>query len=222
MNSRDKLILTFVLALLVGAAVAYGLREETEEPTPTVARPDNNAAVEATDDIAIDPGLVPEHIMQRAEKLKEMEEDIPSEMKQTARYLQQRWGHMEDSGLVAPGVAGEGQMYFMDRKVLVGRRANGRPAYARGIIRPVKFDGYTIHQGDTEGLVKQNFALEAPLDENGNAGFGDLQDAILKHKRTDNVTGNGGLSDAPNQMSGTFGRRPGKKNKGAGANVGGN
>jgi hypothetical protein len=79
-------------------------------------------------------------------------EEIPQEFREAENYLEQRWGHMGDSGLVAPGILPEGDMYFQDKRIIRGVRGNGKPIFAKAFIRPEKFTGPTVKSGHYQGL----------------------------------------------------------------------
>ncbi len=144
MKRRDKLYLvgTFVLLASVGTtAMLIGGRDSLPigEPTPAPVIGADKFGVETQRTIAKMPGS----------------EEIPQEFKEAENYLLDRWGHMEDAGLAAPGIMPEGDMYFQDRRVLAGVRGNGKPIYAKTYLRLERFRG---------PVANKNSGLDAALD----------------------------------------------------------
>ncbi len=134
MKRRDKLVLTGIAALLAGlGAAATLLTEPDSADKASVAQPQGGVRIknyeavkqEVLRKLAIAPGG----------------EEIPQEIKEAENYLLDRWGHMEDAGLTAPGIMPEGQMYFQNRRVIRGMRGNGKPVYAKAFLRPQVFHG---------------------------------------------------------------------------------
>lgn len=179
MNRRDKLVLAGSLAVVsaIGLTAAFTRGDDTagtEALTSGFKQPISTAAVQTE----LRETVLPDSVVRRMDKLPD---EIPQDVKETENYLLKRWGHMDDAGLTAPGIMGEGEMYFQERKVLVGIRGNGEPAYAKAIIRPEPFDGPAIHAGQYEGLARNPSASSTLLQKN--AAGGSLQGMLRKTEK---------------------------------------
>ncbi|MFT5284307.1 MAG: hypothetical protein ACI8TQ_000463 [Planctomycetota bacterium] len=147
MNGRDKIILAGATVLLVGLGTAatflQGDSEAVEAPRavePVVAKE------------YIDPSQpIPSGTQRLMDKAIPVNE-IPQELKEAENYLESRWGHMGDAGLLAPGIMPEGDQYFQEKRLLSGVRGNGKPIFAKAFIRPEKFSGPGVKPGATQGV----------------------------------------------------------------------
>lgn len=169
MKKRDKLVLTGAAALIVGLGAAATLMSDGQEATRAkVAVPDAP--------VMKDENKFGSQTMRRLAKIPSVDE-VPQEFKEAENYLLDRWGHMEDAGLTAPGIMPEGDMYFQDRRILRGLRGNGKPVYAKAYLRPEVFRG---------PIAKAGGEFTKALDRNPSASMPGRTDAqakanILKH-----------------------------------------
>ena len=148
MNRRDKLVLAGAGALLLSLGAAAMLTETGEELPPAPVRPARSPEVATTrkGEVAMTPGT--KRLLDRIVS----EDEVPSDFKEAENYLEARWGHLGDSGLVAPGVMPEGDMYFQDKRIIRGVRGNGKPVFAKTFLRPQRVNGPTIKAGAYQGL----------------------------------------------------------------------
>jgi len=88
---------------------------------------------------------------QRKERLR-----TPREAKEdtaASDFLEQRWGHMGDTGAVTAHVDPAGSRYYVEKKVFVGRGRGGTPIYARAYSTPQRVhpDAVKAKPGDIQG-----------------------------------------------------------------------
>lgn len=128
--------------LLAGLATTAALSEERVEADPEIAEVDP-AVLVRTDVTKEDAMIGANRLLTKATPTGE----IPEEFREAENYLNKRWGHMGDAGMVAPGVMPEGDQYFVDKKVISGVRGNGKPIYAKTYIRAHRFVGPVMNGG---------------------------------------------------------------------------
>jgi hypothetical protein len=173
MNRRDKLVLAGVGALLVGLGTAAALMDTPDEVEPVPIRPTRLASNPKEE--------LPEGTKRLLDKALPPDE-IPQEFREAENYLESRWGHMGDSGLVAPGILPEGDMYFQDRRIITGVRGNGKPIFAKAFLRPEKYTGATVKSGHFQGL-ERNPRMTVP-----ELSADQLQANVDKIKRKTSIT----------------------------------
>lgn len=153
MNNREKKVIAAVAVLLVGLGAAAVLMDSQEElPPAKVVRPAPEAKKKSfSEGTAMRLAKVPS------------EDEIPQEFKEAENYLLDRWGHLEDAGLSAPGIMPEGDMYFQERRIMRGVRGNGKPVYAKFFLRPERFHGPVMKSGNgLEAMAEHNPFMSIP------------------------------------------------------------
>ena len=158
MNGRDKIILAGATVLLVGlgAAATFFKKDDLPAEKPRAVEP-----VVAKQ--YVDPSQpVPAGTTRLMNKALPVNE-IPQELKESENYLEARWGHLGDAGLVAPGIMPEGDQYFQEKRLLSGVRGNGKPIFAKAFIRPEKFTGPGVKPGHMQGIQKPFRATSSEL-----------------------------------------------------------
>jgi hypothetical protein len=177
MKRRDKLVLTGAAALVVGLAAAATLMSEPDEaPRAEAARPE--APVVANKKFR-------DETLRKLAQVPQADE-VPQEFKEAENYLLDRWGHMEDAGLTAPGIMPEGDMFFQDRRLLRGLRGNGTPIYAKAFIRPEVFRAPVAKKGN---------AFSQAFDRNPSASLPGRTEAEVKANVLDKARRAGSLSE---------------------------
>ena len=125
MNKNTKLLLTGLVFLFLGFAMgplldALGGEGKAPEPVAS-AKPDNGLGLEQLSEL-------------RAA-------EIPEELAITERYLTNRWGHMGEVPQVATGTTAGGEQWVRNKKVIVGRRGDGKLIYAHSFAMAHRFRG---------------------------------------------------------------------------------
>lgn len=147
MNTRDKLVLAGSAVLLASlGAVAMLSDTSSEELAPRPVRPERVETAKAEEDLTTGTKRLLDRVPDSNE--------VPQEFKEAENYLESRWGHLGDSGLVAPGILPEGDMYFQEKRLIRGVRGNGKPIYAKAFLRPEKFVGPAVKSGAYQGLER--------------------------------------------------------------------
>ncbi|TAJ15789.1 MAG: hypothetical protein EPO68_12250 [Planctomycetota bacterium] len=66
---------------------------------------------------------------------------LPPALAGPKRYLDERWGHMEERALALPAVEKDGEPYFILPEPVRGENAAGEPVYAIGFAKARRFGG---------------------------------------------------------------------------------
>ncbi len=124
-SSRTPLIAASVVAIGLGALIAYSLSSENK---PAVAPVEADAG-------AFDQT---QRLQDLGTRLRTAE-PIPEDVRGGERYLENRWGHLGDTGLSILMTDIEGQKYFVEPAVFPAWTPKGRN-YAVAVAKPMVMD----------------------------------------------------------------------------------
>lgn len=123
MKKRDKLVLAGLGSLALCFAIA-----------PLLKSDDRDA-----------PVLRPDRVERQAKQNKMLQElqsaEAPPEMETTKQYLKKRFAGLEDPGEAGRGIEVDGQEYFLEPEIRVGKGPGGKTYYAKAWSMPMRFDG---------------------------------------------------------------------------------
>jgi hypothetical protein len=77
--------------------------------------------------------------------------ELPPELEGPKRYLDERWGHMEERALALPAVATHGEPYFILPEPVQGKNAAGETVYAIGFAKARRFGGPVFRTAGQSG-----------------------------------------------------------------------
>lgn len=141
MSQTKKVTVGGVSAIVLGVALALMLPERESQAESAV--PDKK------------PAATREQRHARMADPTQVEEDTAA-----ADYLDQRWGHMGDSGVVTAHVDPLGNRYFVEKKIFVGRGRGGQKIYARAYAKPERLHPKAIKVGNHESMLGARVTLE--------------------------------------------------------------
>ena len=128
MNKREKLVLAGILFLALGLGLGSFVK-----------------GLFAGQEAAGDPALQPQEArrVDTHQKWVELQNqaEVPEDLKRTEKYLRGRFGHLGDEGIVAVGSEKDGQIYEIQKHLIVARTGKGETVYAQGLQMTKKFTG---------------------------------------------------------------------------------
>ncbi len=170
MKRREKLILAGLLFLVAGAALGLLLRDEPEAP------------------VVATPEIAPER--DRSEYQARLAQLRGAETKpsKAGNYLDDRWGHMGDTGLAAKSLEGLTEEVFFGTEYHVAVTGDGKTRYIQSAAKPKVFEGKLVNfrsgelqrsasvvvpGGRKSGeLAKRIKGDRVPMDQMPGSGFG--------------------------------------------------
>jgi hypothetical protein len=157
MNSNQKLVLAILGSPLLGAAVYFLTRSESQGDAAVPTQVASEAAPEPERARLRDPSSAPNPAAEE--------------------FMDQRWGHLGDSGMVTAHVDEAGETFYVEPRIFRGRDAQGNPIYMRAyaqmerIENPVKLSGVeglkTFHLSTTydPGPLRKLAERLSPIDD---------------------------------------------------------
>ncbi|MHC4892144.1 MAG: hypothetical protein ACYTFV_02055 [Planctomycetota bacterium] len=126
MNQNQKLLAALVAAPLLGA-LAFFLSGPGEQGGEVVAEP-----VEEEPDLR---------------DLAMLRQPKPIDNEEAADFMEARWGHLGDAGMVSPHLDAIGDLYFVEPRIFVAVQ-NGKKHLMRAVAKPERL-GNTVRAKDT-------------------------------------------------------------------------
>ncbi|MBM3977400.1 MAG: hypothetical protein FJ299_10460 [Planctomycetes bacterium] len=123
MNSSLRVLPFALTCLAAGVCLALILRLRPRTPVPL-----------------LDDEFAPTSTREEWAELAEAT-PLPAELVEPQRYLEERWGHLEEPGLALAAVETDGEPYFILPEPVQGRNAAGEPVQAIGFAKTRRFDG---------------------------------------------------------------------------------
>jgi hypothetical protein len=120
MNSNTKILLGFLAAPVIGALIYF--------------LTDGGSA--GGEDVAPGAQVGPDE----PAPLAQLRKPQVIENEEAVEFMEARWGHLGDSGLVAPHLDAVGDVYFVEPRMFQARTSDGKIHYARAIAKPERID----------------------------------------------------------------------------------
>jgi hypothetical protein len=140
-------LLPFALACIgAGVALALVLRLRPHPLTPASAEP-----------------FAPTSTRELWADLAE-ETPLPEELAGPQRYLEERWGHLDESALALAAIEPDGEPYYILTEPVEGKNARGETIHAVGFAKPQRFSG-PVFRTSAESGAQGGQLMRAPAEK---------------------------------------------------------